>query len=82
MMEGLQTARLIVDSGMCVLIWMVQLIIYPAFHAITSARFSWHGEYMQAIGTIVMPLMILQALFTLSGYLRPGLWTFSRSATC
>ena len=78
MMEGLQTARLIIDSGMCVLIWMVQLIIYPAFHAITSARFSsWHSEYMQAIGTIVMPLMILQALFTLgSCYLRPGLWTF------
>ena len=51
MMEGLQTARLIVDSGMCVLIWMVQLIIYPAFHAITPARFSsWHSEYMQAIG--------------------------------
>jgi hypothetical protein len=78
MIEGLQTARLIIDSGMCVLIWMVQLIIYPAFHAITPSRFSqWHSEYMQAIGLIVMPLMLLQALFTLSScYLRPGLWSF------
>ena len=79
MIEWIQPARLIVDGGMCVLIWMVQRIIYPAFHQIDPTRFQqWHSDYMQAIGMIVMPLMVLQALFTLSSiYLRPGAYTFA-----
>ena len=43
------------------LILLVQLIIYPAFHNINVEVFSeWHHSYMQKISIIVGPLMLIQ----------------------
>lgn len=54
--------NLISHSGMLVLIWIVQVIIYPGFHAIESERFiQWHERYVQSFSFIVIPLMITQA---------------------
>ena len=62
MTESLQIARLIVDSSMFIVIWMVQLIIYPAFRSIDPALFhDWHRKYMRTISIFVIPLMLMQA---------------------
>jgi len=50
------------DSAMLALIWLVQLIIYPAFRHIRPDRFpAWHRIYVRTISVIVIPLMLIQA---------------------
>ena len=54
--------NLISHSGMFILIWIVQTIIYPGFHVIEFQRFiQWHERYVQTFSLIVIPLMITQA---------------------
>lgn len=54
--------QVMVDSGLVVLIWLVQLIIYPSFRYTDEKEFiSWHHRYTGLIGVIVSPLMLLQA---------------------
>ena len=54
--------QLMVDSGLLMLIWLVQTIIYPSFHHINKEVFkTWHISYTRAISSIVSPLMLLQA---------------------
>lgn len=51
----------IADSGLLVLIWLVQLIIYPSFRYTQEKDFIvWHGRYMHLISLIVGPLVLLQ----------------------
>ncbi|BAO56594.1 hypothetical protein [Nonlabens marinus] len=60
--------KLLTDVGLVVLIWMVQLVIYPSFcHYEKSGFDRWHRIYMRNITFIVLPLMLGQLL--LSGYL-------------
>ena len=62
MNESLPIIRTAVDAAMVVLILLVQLIIYPSFHAIRDDIFpSWHRRYVGVIGTVVIPLMLVQA---------------------
>jgi len=62
MTEHIETVRVALDIGMVVLIWLVQLIIYPSFKAIEPERFTaWHHTYVQRISYVVLPLMIGQA---------------------
>jgi hypothetical protein len=62
MSELLPSIRLIADSAMATLIWLVQLVIYPAFHSIDRTVFTqWHHRYMNTISFVVIPLMFLQA---------------------
>lgn len=61
-MSSLTALQLIADSGLLVLIWLVQFIIYPSFRYTREKEFiAWHGRYTALIGLIVTPLMILQA---------------------
>lgn len=70
--------RLVVDFGLVVLIWIVQLIIYPGLAKYSPQNLLiWHGEYTRRIGIIVMPLMLSQlALAVLQIVSRPSviLW--------
>jgi len=51
----------IVDGGLVVLIWMVQLIIYPSFlYYQPKNLFTWHQKYTGRIAIVVVPLMLLQ----------------------
>jgi hypothetical protein len=62
MIEQLTELRFAADIGMAVLIWLVQLVIYPAFRAIAPHCFAdWHHQYMKTISWIVVPMMLLQA---------------------
>lgn len=58
--------RLLLDFGLLVLIWMVQLIIYPSFNYFEKDNLiRWHHKYTVRIGIVVMPLMIGQIAMSL-----------------
>ena len=53
--------QIITDSGLLLLIWLVQVIIYPSFRYTEEREFIlWHAKYMSIISLIVSPLILLQ----------------------
>ena len=67
-MSILPLIQLLIDFGLVVLIWMVQLIIYPSFLRYESHSLEkWHLTYTGRITVIVAPLMMVQ--IALAGYL-------------
>lgn len=57
------TIRLLLDFGLMVLIWIVQLVIYPGLcHYGQNELGDWHQKYTGRIGLVVGPLMILQLI--------------------
>ncbi len=55
---------LLVDAGLVVLIWMVQLIIYPSFLYYKKENLiKWHQKYTLQIALLVVPLMAYQLVF-------------------
>lgn len=62
-MNEINIIRLIIDSSVFMLILLVQIVIYPCFHNISSELFSnWHFNYMKTISLVIGPLMIVQAI--------------------
>lgn len=60
-MEALGFIRHLVDFGMVVLIWLVQLIIYPSFLLVRKELLvQWHQGYVRLMARIVGPLMVVQ----------------------
>jgi len=59
-------AQLIVDFGLLILIWLVQLVIYPGltFYATRDLKV-WHQKYTSAVTLIVLPLMVSQLILSL-----------------
>ena len=58
--------RLLLDFGLVVLIWLVQLIIYPSFTYLERPKLlSWHGKYSLRISLVVIPLMLGQLFITI-----------------
>ena len=52
---------MLIDFGLVVLIWIVQLIIYPGLLYYSEEDLSkWHDKYTSIISAIVIPAMILQ----------------------
>lgn len=57
----LDLLRILVDFGLVVLIWLVQLVIYPSFlYADRERLVGWHASYTTRITVVVMPLMLTQ----------------------
>jgi DMSO reductase anchor subunit len=57
----LDLIRLILDFGHFVLIWIVQLIIYPSFKYYSKENLiNWHRNYTKRFAIVVMPLMFSQ----------------------
>ncbi len=62
----LETLEILFDVGLLILIWMVQLIIYPSFLYYTHENLLlWHQKYTGRIAVIVMPLMFGQLGFSI-----------------
>ncbi|MEC7906127.1 MAG: hypothetical protein VYC82_02790 [Verrucomicrobiota bacterium] len=56
--SSLYWLRTISDWGMLLLIWVVQLCIYPSFRNVKERAFvGWHRRYMRLISCLVGPLM-------------------------
>lgn len=57
----MREVEIVADSGLFILIWLVQLIIYPSFRHIVKDDFIvWHSRYMNLISLVVGPLFLLQ----------------------
>jgi hypothetical protein len=68
------TARTLVDFGLVILIWLVQLIIYPGFRYYSPDELAiWHPKYSNLITLIVGPLMLAQVVLVgWETYTRPS----------
>ena len=61
----LEYSRLLFDFGLVVLIWLVQLVIYPGFeHYSREDLIPWHQNYTIRITYVVLPLMLGQLIFS------------------
>jgi DMSO reductase anchor subunit len=59
----IEELRLVLDLGLVVLIWMVQLVVYPSFTYFAPVDLiRWHQKYTLRIAYIVIPLMLGQLL--------------------
>ena len=57
--------NLAISCALVVLIWIVQLIIYPGLQKIPSKMFSaYHRCYVKRITSIVLPLMLVELWMT------------------
>lgn len=54
---------LLFDAGLFVLIWMVQLVVYPSFIYYEKQNLvKWHKHYTKGLAIIVIPLMFGQLI--------------------
>ena len=55
--------KLVVDTGLFILIWIVQIVIYPSFLYYTKVNLvRWHVKYITNFSYVVVPLMLSQLL--------------------
>jgi hypothetical protein len=60
---NLELLRLLFDFGLLVLIWLVQLVIYPSFLFYAKENLlRWHQKYTLGISLVVIPLMFAQLI--------------------
>ena len=60
----LELLHTVVDTGLCVLVWLVQLVIYPGFCYYSEPDVKkWHRSYTRRISWIVLPLMVSQLIW-------------------
>lgn len=60
---SIELLRLLFDSGLLVLIWLVQLVIYPSFKFYEKENLlKWHKQYTTGISCVVIPLMFGQLI--------------------
>ena len=58
---SLAIIQLLLDFGLVVLIWIIQLIVYPSFLYYRNENLvAWHREYTSRFSFIVIPLMFGQ----------------------
>ena len=75
----IEITRLVLDVGLLVLTWMIQLIVYPSFLFYTATELvTWHKVYTKAIALIVVPLMVGQLGITIyQVFLVQNIFTFT-----
>ena len=62
-LETIHEHSLTIDFSMFLLIWIVQLIIYPSFFHVSTDKFkAWHRTYCNRVSVFVLPLMLLQMI--------------------
>ena len=77
-LKPIELWQLLIDFGLFVLIWLVQLIIYPSFRYSDPAQFqSWHNTYTGLISLFVVPLMFGQlAIYGFHALARGTTWDY------
>ena len=59
-------ANLSISWGLLILIWLVQLIIYPGFSRISPEEFKvYHRWYVIRISSVVLPLMLAELILSM-----------------
>ena len=60
-MENVQLFSLAFNSGLLVLAWILQLVVYPTFRVIEGSKLKeWHGTYVVRASIISLPIMFGQ----------------------
>ena len=60
-LEFIHEHILAIDFALCILIWLVQVIIYPVLAVVSIDAFPrWHAIYCKRIAYFVLPLMLAQ----------------------
>ena len=60
--------KILFNTGIFTLIWIVQLVIYPSFNYYSEERIKkWHPIYTSKITIVVLPLMMGQFLLYVYG---------------
>lgn len=77
MTQDLELIRVLIDFGLVILIWMVQLLIYPSFKYFSpAALLKWHSRYTFNMALIVIPLMFGQLIiYTIQVFQSPSLFS-------
>ena len=58
--------HLIFDTGVLILIWLVQLVIYPGLAAMKDQQLqAWHPVYTCRVTIVVLPLMMGQLIISI-----------------
>jgi hypothetical protein len=58
--------KLLFDAGLFVLIWMVQLMVYPSFLYYEKQNLvKWHNHYVKGLAIIVIPIMFGQLIIAI-----------------
>jgi len=53
--------RSLLDFGMVVILWLVQLVIYPGFLTCEVSRLvEWHKTYTRRVAWVIIPIMFTQ----------------------
>lgn len=53
--------RTLLDFGMLVILWLVQLVIYPGFLTCEKSKLvDWHKSYTGRVAWIIIPVMFTQ----------------------
>ena len=75
----IEITRLVLDAGLLVLTWTIQLIVYPSFLFYTAKELvTWHKIYTKTIALIVIPLMLGQLGITIyQVFLVQNIFTFT-----
>jgi len=74
-------ANLSISWALLILIWLVQLIIYPGFHRISPEEFAvYHRWYVIRISSVVLPLMIAELVLVIWWVLSDNYSSISLSA--
>ena len=56
----------LVNFGMCVVLWLVQLVIYPSFLRVEpSELIAWHKAYTFRVSFVILPLMLGQLVIAI-----------------
>ena len=64
-MDLIQLLQILINFGLVVLIWVVQLIIYPSFLYYSDKNLKkWHQKYTVRLSIVVMPLMLGQLVIS------------------
>ena len=67
MLSYLNIFNIAISWGLFILIWLVQIIIYPGLTRIPARDFvNYHTWYMVRITTVVFPLMICEVIITIA----------------
>lgn len=69
MLSYLNISNIAISWGLFILIWLVQIIIYPGLTRIPARDFvNYHAWYMVRITTVVLPLMICEVIITIAWF--------------
>ena len=59
----MEIIRLFIDFAFVILIWIIQIIIYPSMNKIRGRSFfEWHNSYTKQISFFIAPLLFVQSI--------------------